>query len=130
MWYAVYDSATGALISVGTVLANPLPDGMAYVEYAERPVGVWDPATLAFVPAPASPRRLPRAEFMRLLTPQERIAARGANDPVVDDFLHLMDASESINLDHADTAAGLGYLESIGVLGAGRADEILATEVG
>lgn len=43
-WYAVYDKATGALISTGSVIADPLPDELAVVVCVEDPDhSRWDP---------------------------------------------------------------------------------------
>lgn len=48
-WYAVYIVATGALYSVGTVVANPLLEGMAVRALGrELPSGEWNPNTLSF----------------------------------------------------------------------------------
>lgn len=61
MWYAVIDERTGALRSVGTVLADPLPDGLIGVPLsAERPdlsVVEWDAAQRTMKTRAASPPR-------------------------------------------------------------------------
>lgn len=51
-WYAVYEIATGKLVSTGTVLGHDLPSGLAYKEYAENQLdgNIWDEAILDFVP--------------------------------------------------------------------------------
>lgn len=52
VWYAVYDTSTGELFSLGTVLANPLPGGYAYKTYLGLPDQsryIWSPAALDFV---------------------------------------------------------------------------------
>lgn len=56
-WYAVVDRATGALVSVDTVLADDAGDRYEVVEIGgEVPGGaVWDAAARGFVPAPPPP---------------------------------------------------------------------------
>jgi len=51
-WYAVYEKATGKLVSTGTVLGKLSPD-LDYKEYQSNPKSgtnkIWDPSILAFV---------------------------------------------------------------------------------
>lgn len=68
---------------------------------------------------------LTQLAFLRRFTPEERIAIRASTDPVVQDFLHLLGLAQDIRLDDADTVAGVGYLESLGLLAAGRAAVVL-----
>lgn len=83
------------------------------------------------VPAPTPPdplaRWLHKAIFKRRFTAAERIAIRAARDtdPIVNDFIDLLDSAELVFLDDADLAAGLGYLASLGLLTAGRPAEIV-----
>lgn len=69
---------------------------------------------------------LTQLSFLRRFSPEERIAIRASTDPVVQDFLHLLGLAQEIRLDDADTVAGVGYLESLGLLAEGRAAEVLA----
>jgi hypothetical protein len=59
---------------------------------------------------------------------QERIAIRTAakSNPIVEDFMHLLDLAADVNLTHAATMQGVGYLEQQGLIAAGRAAAILA----
>lgn len=55
MWYAVYVTATGQLVSVGTVLADPMPAGLLVKVLDGAPnmaIVEWDAATLSFIPHP------------------------------------------------------------------------------
>lgn len=54
-WYAVYETATGRLKSLGTVLANPMPVEFTVQVLAAEPASdqMWDEATRTFVPRPA-----------------------------------------------------------------------------
>lgn len=69
-WHVVYESATGRQVSTGTVVANPLPDGLSAVALSEDDAdallsgrGRWDDATRTVfakpqpVPATISPRQ-------------------------------------------------------------------------
>lgn len=58
-WNLVYDTATGQGVSLGTVLANPLPANLTALELSEgQSTGllnnllVWDSATLSLIPTP------------------------------------------------------------------------------
>lgn len=55
-WLAVFNSTTGDLVSVATVVANPLPDGLTSVTLASEPdlkLLVWDKVTRTFLARPA-----------------------------------------------------------------------------
>jgi len=63
-------------------------------------------------------------EFMQSFTAEERMAIRGAGDPILDDFLDLVRVAGTIRLDNPLVAQGLGYLVQTGILTAKRAAEI------
>lgn len=52
-WYAVYVASNGRLRSIGTIVASPLPPGLASVELAQRPTDAeeWDETTRTFIPS-------------------------------------------------------------------------------
>ena len=57
-WFAVYETATGKLVSIGTVVADPLPPGIASKQLSQKPdleQVDWDAATLDFVAIPPPP---------------------------------------------------------------------------
>lgn len=104
---------------------GPLPEG----EWVECPDDIlpgdgYANGTFTRAPRPSVP--LSRLDFLRRFTPQERIAARASNDPIIVDFMDLLAAVSSVQLDDPDTVAAIGYLEQLGILAAGRAAEILA----
>lgn len=73
----LYRVQDGALLSVGTVLPDPLPDGTATLALPEGAVyGVthtWDPATPAWVPVVVAPdTRLTVTQFRERFTDAER----------------------------------------------------------
>ncbi len=69
-WFAVYQESDGELVSLGTVLAGPLPAGLAKSPFDGPLVKGqrWNPATLTFERAPADPPKIDRvAEFLAAL---------------------------------------------------------------
>ena len=129
--YAVYESATGRLVSTASdpsLIANPLPSGLGVKEVPEPGArAAWDEQALVFVEA-QMPRVMTRLEFLRRFTSSERIATRAAavGNPAIADMLALQDAAGYIDLDDPDTQAGVAYLESLGIITAGRAAQVLA----
>lgn len=76
-------------------------------------------------------RKLSALAFKQRMTGPERIAIRtaAATNPIIADFLDLLDTAGAgglIELDHADTIAGLGYLVSESLLTSQRAAAIRA----
>ncbi len=74
LWYAVYHAASGELVSYGTDVADPLPEGLAVREIGEQPPGrseMWDTEQIAYVPRPPLPDELPSAP------PEETMATVG-----------------------------------------------------
>jgi hypothetical protein len=69
-------------------------------------------------------------EFKRRMTQTERVTVRtlAKTEPVIEDFMDLLDAATEVRSDDPDLAAGLNMLESVGVLTAGRTNEILNGE--
>ena len=77
--------------------------------------------------APTS-HTLTKLEYLRRFTTEERVAIRAAaaSNPVLDDYLKLMELAQEINLDDPDTVAAVQMLEQAGLIAAGRAAEVLA----
>ena len=89
---------------------------------------LWDPTSQGFrdiVVPPAPPSILSPLAYQRRFTAAERIAIRGSADPLVVDWLALSMIAATIDLADADVIAGTHYLESLGLIAAGRAIEIL-----
>lgn len=77
-FYAIYETATGALRSTGTVVAEELPVGLAMNTYADAPdqtVLQWDAVALDYVTRPPAQRFiLSPLEFTRRFTLTENAA--------------------------------------------------------
>jgi len=54
-WYAVHDTLTGRLISIGQVIADPMPPNQVALPLVDRPADtqVWDETLRQFVVRPA-----------------------------------------------------------------------------
>lgn len=54
--FALYETATGRLHSLGHIVVDPLPDGMSVLLVGDNPPDpsvMWDETTLSFIPRPA-----------------------------------------------------------------------------
>lgn len=63
-WFAVYREFDGELLSLGTVIADPLGRGLAKKLLSEPPARglLWNPRTLEFDPVPPRPPEVDRVE--------------------------------------------------------------------
>ena len=83
-------------------------------------------------PTPTPPdMRVTKLAFKQRMTAAERIAIRTAatTDAIVYDFMDLVDSATFIDLARQDTQDGVNYLESVGLLAAGRAAQILTNPI-
>jgi len=121
------------LISIGGVPSNIiLADSQSVADHCASVAGgtarlLADDEVVEFPPPPPVPRelQLTKLQFLRLFTTGERIAIRASTDPVIVDFMQLLDLAQDVRLDDPDTVQGVHYLESEGLIAAGRAAEIL-----
>lgn len=79
-------------------------------------------------PEPEPVRWIHKSVYLQRFTPQERIAIKAARsaDPIIDDSLYVLEASELVYLDHPAIVNGLAYLVSQGLLEADRPAVLLA----
>ena len=141
MWYYLYVVATGALYSESSQdPTGNTPAGMAVVSAATResqdPSREWDPAVPGWVDAPAAPPEpVSRGTFLLRFTPAEQAAidvasdTKGTNASLFSRFMDYTDAynngSGFIELDHPVLVGLVNGLETDGLIGAGRAAEVL-----
>lgn len=99
-------------------------NGLDLVDYDHTE---WTPE--AQPPATAN-RTLTKLEYLRRFTVDERVAIRAAAaaNPVLADYLALMELAQEINTCDPDTIAAVQMLEQAGLIAAGRAQEILNGE--
>lgn len=72
-------------------------------------------------------RVMTKLEYLRRFTVGERVAIRAAaeQNAVLADYLQLMELAQDINTGDPDTIAAVTMLEQVGLIAAGRAQEIL-----
>lgn len=139
-WYAVYEIATGELVSTGTNIAadSVLAEmGRASVPIGESPPGpytVWNKATHGFDTFPPPKEVLSRKEFMEKFTETEwddLIAAPGnalltaSQRRTVNGALERLRWMEEIDLGLAKVQNFLQLMVNVGILTAGRRTEII-----
>jgi hypothetical protein len=83
----------------------------------------WNPNTLSFVHITA---QLTRLEFLTRFTTSERIAIRASTDPIVVDFMELLNLASYIDVGDQNTIDGVNYLASQNLIAGARVEEILA----
>ena len=96
---------------------------MLEYHYYPDPIPVPEP-----VPEPIKITILTPYEFLKRFTSEERKAIKAATltNPDVDDLWTMFTVAQNIDLKNQDTINGVDALESLGILAAGRAAEILA----
>lgn len=76
-------------------------------------------------PAASAHNWISATKFLLRFTTQERIAIRTSTDPIVQDFIGLINTAVDVDLTDPATTQGVQYLESSGLIGSGRAAQIL-----
>lgn len=124
--YHVIEIATGELKFVY--------DAESPIEWNEYPFSLFNHEEHPYAPPVVTPPeegpkhiRLTKLEFLRRFSINERIALRQAAQasPQVYDYMALLELAEEVFLDDPDTVGGVEFLEQIGLIGVGRAAEIL-----
>jgi len=137
-WKVIYQVAGGAFVALTDNVVDPLPAG-----FAARAVGSakpdlaayqWDPSTLGLVPrAPA--RLVSKYYFIQMFTDTERRALFGfsldttkteAQRMRVAGFVWYLTFLDTVNLDDPSVSSGVAYLETVGILAANRAAQVLS----
>lgn len=118
--YIVYERDTGNVVYAYT--ADSATD------FPEYPFRDFSHVVKKPEAAPIPERNVTKLEYLRRFTGQERVTIRTAakSEPVLEDYLAMLELAESINLDDPDTIAAVNMLESVGLIAAGRAAEVLA----
>lgn len=132
-WFAVWRTADGELVSTGTVLAEPLPTGLASFDFTNPQTGIWNKVTHVFNAAPVLKSVLTLRQFWDRWTQAEReslmnlqltgTATQKQKLGAFKDYVHdcgLVDCNDA----YIQTCVNLA--ESAGILAAGRAAVILA----
>jgi hypothetical protein len=124
----LYEVATGRLRS-STILDIPdIPDGMAVK--VSNLTGIWNVSELDFEPKPVK-RIITKLDFIgRFTDPElEAIISKSKEANTIGDkvgvFLKKLDVAQDVDLDDARLNAGVNGMETLGLIGAGRAAVIL-----
>ena len=108
-----------------------LADLSAAVPYAAAEIGYAGQGFFPVPPAPPPPPvidQLHKIDFLRLFTQAERIAIRQAAtvNGLIADYQAMLDAATVVRLSDPDIQTGVPLLELGGLIGVGRAAQILA----
>ena len=126
MQYAIIENGTVTNMAVADI-----PLAANWIETDTAGIG-WTYADGVFTPPVVVPpppvRVLSKVAYLKRFTQTERINIRAAAavNPVVDDYVQLLNLTNEVDLDDPDTVGGVNALEAAGLLSAGRAAEILA----
>ncbi len=87
-WFAIYQTSDGTLVSLATVVADPLPAGLTKKQVAPHSAGFqWNTTLLDWEPVPAPPPDVDRVE--EFLT-RVGVSFKGAADTKVRDELVVL----------------------------------------
>ena len=143
LWQVQFDDQTNGFLAVETgrlftVDGDPVDGGVCYstVDTAPAVPGWYQPPDAVAVTvdeAPTAPAdlRITHYAFMSRMTAEERINVRVASQssPALADTMEMMQAAAWISLDDPLTVGGIGLLEHLGLIGVGRANEIISAPV-
>lgn len=139
-WYVVYEMGSGKLVALSQTISAVLPSGLnsKTIGTSEPDLSLvqWDPASLSFVPF-VSQRVIAKGIFIQRLTLSERAplfgyernTAPAFTDPQkrnLEIFLRYITYLDTINLDDGAIQTGVNFLETVGIIAAGRAAQILS----
>lgn len=127
LMYALYETATGKLISASRLpINNPKPDVWS-VKEVEGPHRVWNTETLQFDDFPTKPRMYTQGEFLELFTDieLENIMDAAKLSSKVAVAIKRFDCSDGIVLTSEKTIRPINTLRDAGLLTAERATQIL-----
>lgn len=131
MIYVACNVQTGDLLQVSTeaitVSGHPLMVKTFDMPMPDMTKMEWDRGGLSFKQK-SQERNLTKLQYLRRFTSMERVTIRTAakTEPVLEDYLAMLELAEDISLDDADTIAAVNMLELAGLIAPGRAAEILA----
>ena len=132
-WYAIYRLSDGELVSVGTSVADPLPAGLGVTNLgANPPTGVWNKLTHVFdAAAPVRPI-ISKRDFWKRFTDVEReslydmsLNGTAAQKRKLGAFRSFITDCEGVDLNDAYVQASVSAMETAGVIGVGRAAQII-----
>ena len=128
MIYAICNVVTGELLQTSESPLSVSGHPLQVKTFADADLSKmeWDRGGLGFKLKSTS-RIITKLAYLRRFTSQERVTIRAAAkaEPVLEDYMALLELSEEISLDDPDTIAAVTMLEMAGLIASGRAAEIL-----
>lgn len=136
MYFVIYNTTTGELVSQGTVISSSIPAGFTAQDIVNPPTDntIWNSASRSFVQRAAS-RIISKYEFIQRYSLAERREMFGfmhgstyttAQQKNIASFMRYLDFLDRVDLDDIAIQQGVNYQESISMIGAGRAAQVLA----
>lgn len=89
----------------------------------------WDPSSLSFMQTPIEQFPITKLQFLNRFTLEERISIRTSNDPIIVDFMELLNLAQDVDLLSPIVQNGLGYLVQKNLLHPDRIQEILELRI-
>ena len=128
-WHYLYDSNTKRLISEYSKEITPGP-GQAVKSFNNRPSQermLWNVDKADFIAGPKRKRYIDKSDFLELFTEPELelIIATSKNNLKIELLLVKLNLVSRVNLDSRKLKTGLKMMETNGILGSGRSEEIL-----
>lgn len=123
MPYMLYEIATGRPLSQSTAEPQNVSAGRAYKEVSDF-IGTWDESTLEFKPLPEQ-RVIDKLDFLELFSDAELESIITHSNAKVKVFIKKLDLAVTIDLKSDRMITALNGMESLGIIGVGRAAEIL-----
>lgn len=136
-WFAIFETASGRLHSTGTVIvsdAELAARGFSKLQLADDPqvnTKKWNTATRDFDTVPAPKDRIDTVDFWKRFTVteiediHEEATKKTTTAKKTRGFVETYRSQGSIVLDDPTLVAGVNALETNGLIGAGRAAEVL-----
>lgn len=123
-YYILYTADTN-LVGV-TIESPPALPGVS-IKQVDEPVpdlnkSQWNSSLLSFDHLTTI---LTRLEFLTRFTVAERIAIRASTDPIVVDFMELLNMASNVDVGDQKTIDGVNYLASQNLIASSRVAEIL-----
>lgn len=132
MFYVTYNNQTGNLVDISDKAPSAQENYLTILTFpSEKPdlyFYTWDSSKLDFVPKNNSDRDITVLEYLNRFTAQERIIIKTAakTDAALSDYLDMLNVANNVNLSDPLIAAGLAYLNYLGLLDQSRIQQILA----
>lgn len=129
-YFVIHHKDTGGILGLSTFLPadSHVPEGYTVKSMMgdlPKNFDLWSVESQTFTEPTLS--SITRYQFLERLTSAERIAIRelAKTNPIVNDFMQMLDISQEVILDNPLVAQGLNYLVYINALTADRVPQIL-----